>query len=376
MAKGYSLKDELFNDQSLNRLVAGFRAQDPGFDPGFEARVLARFPDLELKERITWIAQCLIPALPQDFPTAADVIIAALPPPLDPSKRDNDFGHFVFASLGEYAVMRGMPDHPDRLLDLIEELTQRFSMEYALRPIVNQWPDTVMQRLDAWSRHENYHVRRLVSEGTRPRLPWGQGITLTPDQPLPLLDQLHADPARFVTRSVANHLNDISKNAPDLVIDRLTAWQAEGRQAQSELDWMTRHALRGLVKAGDAKALELLGFNVDTPVQAGLTLPDRAQIGGALEITVHLRAPSDTAKTPDYPVIIDYAITYLRPKRATRKVHKLAVKTLKHGTDLTLTKRHKLPLDASTYQLYPGSHQIELLVNGQVRGIGHVLLTT
>ena len=95
MAKGFSLKDDLFNARTLDMLVAGFRARDPDFDPGFEARVLARFPELELKERINWIAECLIPALPQDFSDAADVITAALTPPLDPTKRDDDFGHFV-----------------------------------------------------------------------------------------------------------------------------------------------------------------------------------------------------------------------------------------------------------------------------------------
>ena len=366
MAKGFSLKDDLFNARTLDMLVAGFRARDPDFDPGFEARVLARFPELELKERINWIAECLIPALPQDFPAAADVITAALPPPLDPTKRDDDFGHFVYAALGEYAVMRGVPDHPDRLLDLIEALTQRFSMEFALRPILNAWPDLLLDRLKGWSQHDNYHVRRLVSEGTRPKLPWGQGIGLQVNQPLPLLDQLHADPTRFVTRSVANHLNDISKTAPDLVVARLTAWQAEGRQNAKELDWMTRHALRGLVKSGHAGALALLGYRVDTPVQAALTLPASAQIGTAMEIAVDLTAP-DAGEGADHPVIIDYAVTFHRPTRATRKVYKLAVKTLKPGQSLRLSKQHKLPADASTYRIYPGDHLVEVMINGQVR---------
>ena len=369
MAGGYSLKDDLFNAESVSALAAGFRAADPGFDADFEARVLSRFPDLELKQRIDWIADCVITALPLPFPELAARIIAALPPPLDPTKTDNDFGRFIYAPLGEVAVKHGLEDHRDLSLDLIEEVTQRFSMEYAIRPFLNRWPVETMARMNQWTRHPNYHVRRLVSEGTRPKLPWGIGITLPPGAAMPLLDQLHADPARFVTRSVANHLNDISKTDAAAVVAALKRWRTDDRQQSKELAWITRHALRDLVKKGDPDALAMLGYRTDTPIRADLTLPDTAQIGEAFDLQVTLSADEDQ------PVLVDYAIAFIRPTGVRRKVHKMTVATISADTPLTLTKRHKLPANATTYSLHPGPHQVELLVNGRVRATSVVTLT-
>ncbi|MEY8839420.1 hypothetical protein AB9K41_10370, partial [Cribrihabitans sp. XS_ASV171] len=120
--------------------------------------------------------------------------------------------------------------------------------------------------------HSHYHVRRLVSEGTRPRLPWGQGVSLAITDPLPLLDRLHADPTRYVTRSVANHLNDIARTDPHTVLDRLARWREEGRQRPEERDWIERHALRGLVKAGHEGALAHLGFDPDARIAVDFAL--------------------------------------------------------------------------------------------------------
>lgn len=369
MAGGFSLKDELFNAETVGRLASGFRTADPGFDPDFEARVLSRFPELELKQRIDWIADCLIEALPVPFPDMAARITAALPPPLDPTRTDDDFGSFIYAPLGEVAVKRGLEDHRDLSLDLIETLTQRFSMEFAIRPFLNRWPEETMARLADWADHPSYHVRRLVSEGSRPRLPWGIGIPLPPGTALPLLDRLHADPARFVTRSVANHLNDISKHDPALVVDALTRWQTAGRQRPEELAWMTRHALRDLVKKGDPGAMALLGYRMDVPITADLSLPATARIGESFDLRATLTAGEDL------PVLVDYAIAFIRPSGIRRKVHKLTTATLTAGAPLTLTKRHKLPASATTYSLHPGPHEVELLVNGRVRATAVVTLT-
>lgn len=369
MAGGYSLKDQLFNATTVGGLADRFRAIDPGFDPGFDDRVLARFPDLELKQRIDWIADCLVDALPNAFPDAADVIEAALPPPLDPTLTDNDFGSFIYAPLGEVAVKLGLEQHRDRALDLIEALTQRFSMEYAIRPFLNHWPEETFAKLTEWVDHPSYHVRRLVSEGSRPRLPWGIGIDLPAGAALSLLDRLHADRARFVTRSVANHLNDISKKDARPVLAALNRWKQEGRQTPEELDWIIRHALRDLVKKGHPGAMSLLGYRMEAVIEADLVLPEQARIGEALDLSVTLTCQGDL------PVLVDYAIGFIRPTGIRRKVHKLTVTKLAAGVPLTLKKRHKLPADATTYTLHPGPHEVELIVNGRVRAAGVVTLT-
>ncbi|MEX0347934.1 MAG: hypothetical protein AB3N15_00785 [Paracoccaceae bacterium] len=361
MAQGFSLKDQLFNAEKVAYLAGLFEGTSRAFDrDAFEAKVMERLPDLELKERIDWIAECLAEAVPGDLQAVAPVILKALPEPLDPTLNDDDFGDFIFAPLGEWVVQIGADD-PDLALDVIEELTQRFSMEWAIRPFLNADPDHVLTRMERWCGHDSYHVRRLVSEGTRPRLPWGQGITLALSEPLPLLDRLHADPTRYVTRSVANHLNDIAKKDADLVLGRVSDWRAEARQQAEELRWMTGHALRGLVKAGHPGAMKELGYDPDAKLTTALDLPDQARIGEVLAFTVDLSAERPT------PVLVDYIIHFQRPGgKVSPKVHKLKQTSIEKGA-LSLSKTHKLKGNATTFKLVPGPHVIEIQINGRSR---------
>lgn len=368
MAQNFSLKDQLFNEEKTRYLAGLFAAADADFDAeAFEAQVMSRLLDLELKERMAWIADCLQQAIPGALPDIAPRLLSALPPPLDPSKTDDDFGDFIFAPLGDWVVAVGL-DHPDLALDVLDELTQRFSMEWAIRPFLNAHQDKVLDRMQAWCAHDSYHVRRLVSEGTRPRLPWGQAVGLELTDPLPLLDRLHSDPTRYVTRSVANHLNDITKKDPDLVLDRLLQWR-EGGQDADELRWMTSHTLRGLVKSGHPGAMKMLGFDPDAAISADIQVNDEARIGGALTFDVSLGG------TGDQPVLIDYIIHFQRPGgKTSAKVHKLKQTALRDGA-LTLSKTHKLKGNATTFKLVPGPHRLEVQVNGQVRaGVDFQLL--
>ncbi len=361
MAQNFSLKDQLFNADKTRYLASLFGDAEPSFDAqAFETQVMSRLPDLELKERITWIAECLEQAFPGELPEVSPVLLKALPPPLDPTRTDDDFGDFIFAPLGEWVASTGM-DHPDLALDVIEELTQRFSMEWAIRPFLNSQPDLVIKRMQDWCDHDSYHVRRLVSEGTRPRLPWGQSVGLDLTDPLPLLDRLHDDTTRYVTRSVANHLNDITKKDPDMVLDRLQSWQAVGRQNEDELNWMTGHTLRGLVKAGHPEAMKMLGYDPDAEIAVSIDLKGDARIGDALEFSVELKGIGSQ------PVLVDYIIHFQRPGGKTSpKVHKLKQSALQDGM-LRLDKRHKLKADATTFKLVPGAHLLEIQVNGKVR---------
>lgn len=369
MAQNFSLKDQLFNAEKTCYLAGLFAGADPSFDANsFQAQVMSRLLDLELKERMAWIAECLQQAVPGDVTQIAPTLLRALPPPLDPSKTDDDFGDFIFAPLGEWVVAVGI-DHPAQALDVLEELTQRFSMEWAIRPFLNAHQDLVLSRMNEWCAHDSYHVRRLVSEGTRPRLPWGQAVGLDLTDPLPLLNRLHADGTRYVTRSVANHLNDITKKDPDLVLDRLQDWDTRGQQDQDELDWMTSHTLRGLVKAGHPRAMKALGFDPDAKVSADVTIKREARIGDALEFDVVLNGKDQQ------PVLVDYIVHFQRPGgKTSAKVHKLKQALLKDG-GLTLSKKHKLKGDATTFKLVPGAHRLEVQVNGKLRaGVDFELL--
>lgn len=222
----------------------------------------------------------------------------------------------------------------------------------------------MLERLQDWAGDENYHVRRLVSEGTRPRLPWAKAVTLRPDQTLPLLDRLHGDPTRYVTRSVANHLNDLTKATPDLVLDRLRNWQVSGRQDARELRWITSHALRSAIKAGHPGAMAMLGYDPAARVDlVALEVPATVRIGEVMDIAVTLSAPEPIG------VLVDYLFWRRRADGTmTSKVFKLKQARLKPGEPLHLSKAHRLKGDATTYRLYPGAHRIAIQVNGRVLG--------
>ncbi|MFW2587484.1 DNA alkylation repair protein [Sagittula sp. SSi028] len=355
---GFSLADQLFNPASVADLAEDF-SRLPGFDADrFCAEVVPGLAGRGLLERLDWMADCLEPQLPRDFSAMAEALETALPPPLDPSLRDDDFGRFIHAVFGVLVVRHGMED-PQRALDVLHAATQRFSMEFYIRPFLNRWPEETLRRLDRWVEDDNYHVRRLVSEGTRPRLPWAKNLSLDPALPIRFLDALHGDPTRFVTRSVANHMNDLSKVMPDRVIDRLGAWQAEGRQASRELDWMTRHALRTAVKRGEPAALGLLGYRPGGVRAAIAVETARLRIGETLRFSVTLEAVQDR------PVMVDYRLRFARPKGEAEKVFKLKAAQVTGGLPLRLEKRHRLKGDATTYRLHPGVHGIIVQVNGE-----------
>ena len=234
----------------------------PAFDAvRFETLAGAGLDALELKARAMQLADALEATLPADFALAADVIEASLAPPLPLDDRGEPAGlaeadssaglsGWALWSLGEVVARRGLNDVP-RALRCLHALTQRFTAEFAIRPFIARHPQPTLDTLARWVHDPSAHVRRLVSEGSRPRLPWGlrlQALVQDPTPTLPLLRALQDDPSTYVRRSVANHLNDIAKDHPALVADWL-ATHLPG--AGAERTALLRHASRGLVKAGD-----------------------------------------------------------------------------------------------------------------------------
>ncbi|MCA9008521.1 MAG: DNA alkylation repair protein [Planctomycetaceae bacterium] len=364
---GFSLKDHLFNQDRVRYLAELFRTADSSFDAArFRRAVMKRLLKLELKERIVHIAATLEDYLDRDFRQAAQQITAALPPPLDPANTDDDFGDFIFAPLGEFVVRNGIARKYLRLsLRTLKEITQRFSMEDAIRQFINTHTNETLCELKKWSTDPNYHVRRLVSEGTRPILPWSGRLSMSPAVAIPLLDQLHADPTRYVTRSVSNHLNDISKSEPGLVFDALQRWKSEGRQNSPELHWMSKHALRTLVKQGNAQALQFLGFNSNPKIAVSqfTLMSSTIRPGQAIDFELTVQALRNEL------LMVDYVIDFLKANgKLSPKVHKLKQLEIQKGQTVVLRKRHLLKANATTYKLYPGTHQLTLQINGQPFG--------
>ncbi len=361
---GFSLKDELFNQTKVHYLASLFKATDPHFKAvQFEKMVMKDLLNLELKERIVHIATHLEDFLATDFETLSEQILNALPEPLDPAKTDDDFGDFIFAPLGELIVRNGLQKkYVAKSLLTIKELTKRFSMEFAVRYFINEFPKETMKELTVWSTDDNYHVRRLVSEGTRALLPWaGRLHSISYQDPLPFLTTLHTDKTRYVTRSVANHMNDIAKKDPKLVVDTLKEWQQLSVQDPKELDWMISHSLRTLIKQGDRGALVVLGFNPNPKIVVSEIALESKTVspGEALEFSFTITAEKDER------LVIDYVVDFVKASGSTApKVFKLKQVAIKKGETIQINKCHPFRKNTTTFTFYSGTHSVTLQING------------
>ncbi len=367
MTEKFSLKDHLFNKTKIAQIAGEIHNVYPSFrENQFTREVVAKFPELELKARITWIAECLKRHLPVDYREAVGVMLRALPAPNNPDLSDDDFGDFIYAPYNEFIARYGCNKKDLSFsLNALYELTMRFSAEDAIRYFINAFPKETMEKLLLWSKDSHYHVRRLCSEGTRPKLPWSQKINIPVTAPIPILDNLFSDSTRFVVRSVANHVNDISKVDANLAIEKLSQWKKSGKQTQKEMDYIIRHSLRTLVKDGNPKALKLLGVShkVDVSV-SNFTLPAKVKMNSALEFSFTLQAKENAN------IIADY-ILYFQNKTGKlngKKVFKLKKLSINKGESVVLTKRHALREQMTTRKLFRGEHEIEIQINGKPLG--------
>jgi 3-methyladenine DNA glycosylase AlkC len=364
MTEKILLKDLLFNREKVARIASEIhRAYSFFGEKDFVRDVVARLPELELKARISWIAECLKSHLPDDYPRAVAILLDALPAPNNPDLSDGDFGDFIYAPYAEYVARNGCTrPHLRMSLGALRAITQRFSVEDAIRYFFNGFPQETLKELSSWTADAHYHVRRLCSEGTRPRLPWSQKINVPIAAPLPILDRLFSDRTRFVTRSVANHLNDISRTDPALTMDTLRKWRTSGKQSPDEMDYILRHALRTLVKQGNPKAMHMLGYAHGARVNMSrLLVPKQVRMNTTLDFSFSLKALEDTN------IIVDYTIYFQNKsgKLGSRKVFKLAKLALAKNKPATVAKRHMLRERMTTRTLYPGKHELEIQVNGK-----------
>ena len=357
------LKDILFNKTKVEQIAKEIHRVHPSFKINeFVLAVMGKFPELELKARITWIAACLKTYLPDDYKKAVGILVKALPAPNNPDLSDNDFGDFIYAPYAEYVAKNGCTrKYLQFSLNSLYEITQRFSAEDAIRYFINAFPLQTLKVLLVWSKDPHYHVRRLCSEGTRPKLPWSQKINITITDPLPILDNLFSDNTRFVTRSVANHINDISKIDPALALKTIGRWQKSGKQKPGEMDYIIRHSLRTLVKQGDPTAMKFLGFRAEPKVSLSkFYVPKQVRMNTPLEFYFTIQPHEDVN------VVVDY-ILYFRNKSGklnSKKVFKLTKLALTRNRSVLVSKRHMLRGIMTTRTLYPGTHEIEIQING------------
>jgi 3-methyladenine DNA glycosylase AlkC len=349
------------------RIARMIKEVDSGFDEdAFLADALDGYQALELTPRARQIAQALGRHLPQDYERAIEILIASLGPKLQAAELT---GIDVFVYLPHvFFIAEFGVDHFEASMRAQYELTQRFSAEYSIRVFLERYPQQTLGRLREWAFDSNAHVRRLVSEGTRPRLPWAPRLRAFQDDPRPvleLLDILKDDPELFVRRSVANNLTDIGKDNPAALIETCRRWM---RDASPQRSWLVRHALRSAVKRGEPEALEILGFLPATGVQVGEIdiTPAMASIGDSITFTVELSNEGSATQR----LLIELRVHFVKANaHPSPKVFALKELELRPNGSVQLTKKISLA-QHTTRTHYPGQHRVEVLVNGRPSATG------
>ena len=356
------LKD-VFNPGVTRDLSRRIKSVYPRFDSArFERETIAALPDLGFLERSHHLREMLRKYLPDDYPRAIKILIATLGDEITPGVTVWENFHII--ALCSFVAHYGK-EHYDLSMRALYEFTRRFSAEGDLRTFLEVDYKRTMALLGQWTRDPSPHVRRLVSEGTRPRLPLAPRIERFVRDPRPvirLLEQLKDDPELYVRRSVANNINDIAKDHPDLAVKTLKKWS---KSKSKDVQWVVKHAARSLVKQGHPGILEVLGVSTAAKVKVGsVALRPRKQtyrLGDEFLIEFEIQS----RESGEVRLVVDYVVDYVKAgdKRA-EKVFKLRELNLGPGEKRTLSKKHRLK-DTAGRKHYAGTHGIELQINGK-----------
>ncbi len=347
---------EIFNRDRLRHIAEETAAVYPAFaHTRFLALATAGLDDLSVMQRMARVSECLHATLPADFATALGVL-KDLAPRLNSG--------FVSMCLPHYVALYGR-EHFELSMEALKYFTCFGSSEFAIRHFLLQDFERSLALMNDWAFSDNEHVRRLASEGSRPRLPWSFRLPHMQAEPWrawPILQALNDDPSLYVRKSVANHLNDISKDHADTLLDQLETWPLH----QPRTAWIVRHALRTLIKAGDRRALALLGAG--EPAQVTMTAlgvtPHTVPLGHSMTLAFTLTSTSAHAQR----LVVDYAIDYVKASGKTAsKVFKLKTFDLPAGASVVLSRAQQMR-ELTTRKHYFGHHAVHVLVNGERLG--------
>jgi 3-methyladenine DNA glycosylase AlkC len=344
---------EIFDRKRLRQIATQMSAVYPQFDAARFLKLASEDLDaLSILQRLRRIAESLGAVLPQDFGKSV-TILKTLAPRLNHG--------FVAIVLPEYVALYGQ-EHFGASMDALSFFTRFGSAEFAIRHFLRRDFPRTLAVMEQWARHENEHVRRLASEGSRPRLPWSARLDELigdPSHTKGILETLKADESETVRRSVANHLNDITKDHPEWALDLMSSWSKEDPRTV----WIVRHALRSLIKKGDPRALAIIGATSRPRVRVdGFDVkPRKVKLGGTTSLSCRLTSTARESQR----LVVDYAVHYVKKSgKASRKVFKL--KQFKLEPRETLAISRKITLRNFTTRVhYAGRHEVELLVNGK-----------
>ncbi|MFT7617672.1 MAG: 3-methyladenine DNA glycosylase AlkC [Planctomycetota bacterium] len=356
MAEYTPLKDA-YDQAYIDRLALTIKAACPDFDAkDFKKIIFAdAWDDLELKARMERIAEVIDLLLPQDLSAAFAVVDQVV---------ENFDGYMAmfFPAFVEIRGLKNVEANWDLTVSALARYTGHSSSEFAVRPFITSNPSKMMSQMLTWANHEDHHVRRLASEGCRPRLPWAMALPALKKDPtpiLPILEVLCADDSEYVRRSVANNLNDISKDHPDLVLKIAEKWLGEAPESQDRKR-LVKHACRTLLKAGNSQALLLFGFRDPATIEVSELTLDRelVKIGEKIEFGFVVSGKPDLGK-----LRIEYVVHFHKKNGQLRgKIFQLS--EFESGEKSRTFRRKHSFKDLSTRRHYPGAHEIAVIVNG------------
>ncbi|PKF63647.1 DNA alkylation repair protein [Psychromonas sp. psych-6C06] len=345
------LLKEVYNQAFINSVADHFQAVYPAFEKQkFVTTIFDEYwSDKELKARLTFIAQTLHYFLPCNFKQSCIILKQVAP----------HFSGYEAMFFPAFVELYGLDDYQTSV-DTLAVLTQFSSAEFAVRPFIVSYPNKMMAQMRDWANSENVHIRRLASEGCRPRLPWASALPdfkLDPEPILPILEQLKDDDEDYVYRSVANNLNDISKDHPQLVIDIAHKW-LQGKPSKNRM-WLVKHACRGLLKKADPNILTLFGFSSPKHIQVqNLKLNGTVRLGEKLDFTFTLISEKSLGKCR-----LEFAISFMKSNgKQLDKIFKISEFNIS-GKCKNISKQFSFKA-ISTRQYYQGEHQLHIIVNG------------
>jgi 3-methyladenine DNA glycosylase AlkC len=349
------LKERFFNQEFVSRLSEDVQKEYPRFDKKkFHSFIFTSdWKKKELKERMHHIADALHLSLPPDYSKAIAILSAVAVRHI--KEKNTGFGDMCFSDF----VERFGLDHIDVSLPALALFTQACSSEYAVRPFIINYPERMMKQMEKWSKHKNYHVRRLASEGCRPRLPWAVALPEFKKDPspiIPILENLKNDESEYVRRSVANNLNDISKDHPKTVLSIARQWYGENTNVNAIL----KHALRTQLKKGNVEALKIFGFSAKTSAKiTDLRVePNDIMIGESVRFYFTVKAVKNET------LRIEYWVNFVKSNgSASKKVFQITEDEFEKRTRKEFSRKHRFQ-DFTTRKHYPGKHMISIVVNG------------
>ena len=343
----------LYNETFLHLITQDFQAHHPKFDAAaFKALVFDKeWPDRELKDRMRHFSLSLHHLLNMPFADTIALFKQVI------SEREGYALERMF--FPDYVELFGQEDL-ELSLEALAFFTTYASSEFAIRPFIAQHQDSVLNRMLKWADSENFHLRRLASEGCRPRLPWAMALPSLKKDPspiLPILEKLKGDETDYVRRSVANNLNDIAKDNPDVTLEKAEQWIGNSKGT----DWVVKHACRSLLKQGNTSALVLFGFQEPASISvSGLQLDkSELKIGEEFIFQFDLYNESNTTSKLRLEYIIDFV---KKNGKTSPKVFQITENTFEPGQH-HISKKQSFK-DLTTRKHYPGLHCLRIMVNG------------